>query len=176
MYLKPTESENCGLLDPSKKCGGMAEHLALEMENMGFLFEYTTEYLHKAGFAGVIDPNKFIPAFMQSRCRRYMETGHPMLSSQAAALTFRDFIEVDCKNNYKQFLFKADAQKYVPNVLYWVGYAYTYFHWHADMYSTELYKRIPLRQMLKYYDTGHTMDISACYARLKELGIFDKTL
>lgn len=73
-----------------------------DMENMGYLFEYCDKYC-KELFGISIDKHKFLNKFLSSNIRYEMDTGHPMLLSQAAKDTVDKFITVDCAGNTEEF-------------------------------------------------------------------------
>ena len=72
--------------------------LRKDMENMGYIFEYCDKYC-KQLFHVDIDKKKFLNAFMVSKFRLEMETGHERLLSQSAQDSVKMFINVDCNGN-----------------------------------------------------------------------------
>lgn len=69
--------------------------LRKDMENMGYIFEYCDKYC-KDLFNVKIDKKKFLNAFMVSRFRYTMETGHERMLSQAGRDSVKMFVNVDC--------------------------------------------------------------------------------
>lgn len=156
--------------DDSKKLNAYDEYwLRWDMQNMGCLFEFSTKYcLAKYKYAD-FDVLKFMNKFMRSRFRREMETGHPKLLSQAALDSFVDFIEVDMNGNIGEFIPKQPLKyNFADRQLYWVGWAYAYIHYTADIYSSELVEKLPVDFMLEQYHLGHEMDIAVFYDKVKE--------
>lgn len=77
--------------------------LSKDMENMGYIFEYCEDYCHDL-FNINISPESFIKEFMNSVCRREMETGHLKLLSQSALDTVEDFVTLELKQDYSKFI------------------------------------------------------------------------
>ena len=144
--------------------------LRKDMENMGYIFEYCHKYCKKL-FGIEIDRIKFINKFMISDCRYEMETGHPMLLSQSAIDTIEDFIEQELNNEYSAFTIDGSEQllqDYTEgsNQLYWIGWIYAYIHFEKDMLSRDIIKKLPIENMLKYYNLGHEMDRAVLLEKL----------
>lgn len=143
--------------------------LRKDMENMGYLFEYCNKYC-KELFNVDIDELKFLNAFMKSKCRYTMETGHERLLSQAAVDTVEMFIKVDCDGDAKQFERTSNSQyDFCYHQLYWVGMMYAYMHYRADMLSKDLIKLFPLDLMLEHYYLGHEMSREAYFDHIKHV-------
>ena len=58
--------------------------------------------------------------------------------------------------------------KYGANVLYWIGYIYRVMCFYFDLSSKAAYKLVPLDEMVKFYDIGHTFDPEDAVERLFE--------
>ena len=58
--------------------------------------------------------------------------------------------------------------KYNQNAMYWVGYLYRYFAYTYDLSSKQVYKLLPLKEVIKTYLPYHTMDIEMAIERLLE--------
>ena len=142
--------------------------LSKDMENMGYMFEYSDMFakeLYNAN-ANQFDKLKFADIFMRSRMRREMDTGHPWFLSEAAIDSFEKYISVDFNANVSEF-YNVKPHVFRKNYLYWVGWAYAYIHYEADMYSSDIIERLPLSYMIEQYYTGHEMDISVFYDKIK---------
>lgn len=139
-----------------------------DMENMGYLFEYCDKYC-KELFNIDIDKHKFLNKFMNSNIRYEMETGHPMLLSQAAKDTVEKFITVDCDNNTSIFRGYTNKDDYWFNQFYWVGWMYAYLHYEEDILSRDLVKILPLDTMLQQYHLGHEVSLENYHDRVKYL-------
>ena len=58
--------------------------------------------------------------------------------------------------------------KYGANVLYWVGYIYRVMCFYYDLSSKAAYKLVPINEIVKFYDIGHTFDPEEAVERLFE--------
>lgn len=147
--------------------------LNADMENMGFLFEYCDKFAKRLYGIEYFDKVKFIKAFMLSDMRKWMDIGHPKLCSEAAVDSFKKFIEVDCNGDILQFRCnKEDVKHFMHYEMYWVGWAYAYIHYKEDIYSADMFKKLPLEEMLRQYTVGHEMDIKLFYEKIRP--IFDE--
>lgn len=139
-----------------------------DMENMGYIFEYCDNYCKKL-FDKDVNKVDFIKAFMNSKCRYEMETGHPTLLSQSGYDTVEDFVEVDLDGKLDKFNTNINENKnFCHNQLYWIGWAYAYIHYEKDILSKDLIKILPLEDMLNIYHLGHEMDISNVLAKVED--------
>lgn len=145
--------------------------LSKDMENMGYFFEYCEDYcreiLGDAHFD--LDKEKFIESFMKSDCRALMEVGHPTLLSQAAYDTVRNFIEVDNNNDMEAFRLKGEQLEYGHMQLYWIGWMYAYIHFMSKVNSNTIIEKLPLKEMLIDYKTGHEMSKETYYEKIAYL-------
>ena len=96
-----------------------------------------------------------------------METGHPMLLSQAAIDTVEDYVEVDLNSDLREFI-KQEEREFKHNQLYWTGWMYAYIHYEKDILSKDLIEIIPLEDMLSIYYLGHEMDYSVVLDKLED--------
>ncbi len=143
--------------------------LPKDMDNMAYIFEYCDKYC-KELYNVDIDKLKFLNAFMNSELRYEMETGHPKLLSQAAKDTVEDFIECECNNDASIFKLHSKKNKtYHFKQFYWVGWIYAYIHFKSKLPSAEIIKRIPIKDMLEEYYTGHQMGEEGYYLRVEHV-------
>ncbi|MCD8083663.1 MAG: hypothetical protein LUE86_09210 [Clostridiales bacterium] len=157
-----------------KNCYEDPWFLHFDMENMGYLFEYSDVYAAKL-YDVKIDRMKFIQEFMPSRLRKKMEMGHATLLTQAAENTFRKFVEIDMDGDLSLLMtVNEEDNDFAEYQLYWVGWMYAYLHFKEDISSENLIKILPPEEMLKYYWTGHEMGEEAAYRHLK--GAFEGRL
>ncbi len=142
-----------------------------DMENMGYFFEYCGEYCKEilADNTFELDTEPFIEAFMKSDCRALMEIGHPTLLSQAAYDTVKDFIQVDNNNNIEAFRLKGERPAYKPMQLYWAGWMYAYIHFMSKKNSKTILEKLPLKELLLDYKTGHEMSKETYYKKIAYL-------
>ena len=146
--------------------------LRVDMENMAYLFEYCDKYC-KQLFNIEIDKLKFLNAFMTSRFRYTMETGHERLLSQSAIDSVKMFGNVDCDGDLRPFKKdKNTSHNYVYHQMYWVGWMYAYLHFKEDILSADLVKILPIETMLEHYYLGHEMDKEVYYKHIKD--VFNK--
>lgn len=143
--------------------------LRKDMENMGYIFEYCDKYC-KDLFNVKIDKKKFLNAFMVSRFRYTMETGHERMLSQAGRDSVKMFVNVDCDGDATQFAVKEGIQQdYCYRQFYWVGWMYAYLHFREDILSSDLVKILPLDMMLEHYYLGHERSKESYYRSIKHL-------
>lgn len=45
---------------------------------------------------------------------------------------------------------------YHINAIWWIGYIYRYIQFRFDLFSSEIYKAIPVEKMIKWYEGMHT--------------------
>lgn len=146
--------------------------LSKDMLNMGRLFEVSAEYCRKFYHIDEqqfehFDRLKFAEDLMYSNIRYEMEKGHPTLLSQAPADSFKKYIDVDLDGDYLRYCNAEETQVFIKNQMYWVGSMYAYCHYHADMLSRDLIKKMPLNYMLEQYHLGHEMGYSVFYDKVK---------
>ena len=142
--------------------------LPKDMENMGFIFEYCDLYCREA-YGVEIAKKRFLDAFMRSRLRAEMETGHPQLLSESGRDTVEKFIGVDCDSDIDQFIAVDDLDgEYVTNQFYWVGWMYAYFHFRSKLPSACIVELLPIEDMLRQYHLGHEMDKESNYRSAME--------
>lgn len=145
--------------------------LSKDMENMGYFFEYCDKYckeiLDDNDF--ILDKENFIESFMKSDCRALMEIGHPTLLSQAAYNTVKNFIEVDNDNDIEAFRLREKPTNYKHMQLYWAGWMYAYIHFRSRVCSRIIIEKLPLKEILIDYKTGHEMSKEAYYRKTAHL-------
>lgn len=141
--------------------------LEQDMENMGYLFEYCMRFAKEEFGFSHLGNLKFMKIFMQSNMRREMDFGHPMLISESARESFVRFVEVDCDNNIEAL--RGEQYDLVRNQAYWVGWAYMYIRYKENIFSDKLVKILTVEEMLRQYKTGHEMDISVFYDKIKPI-------
>lgn len=140
-----------------------------DIMTMGCMFEYSNIYANQLyGYQGEFDRIKFAEVFMNSGIRAFMETGHPGLLSEAVEDVFVNYVDVDLHKDLEQFRPKEPLPSLHENQLYWVGAMYAYMHYEEDIRSSDLIKKLPLKEMLHFYITGHQLDYAGAYDKLKE--------
>lgn len=143
--------------------------LGEDMMTMGNMFEYSDKFAkERHGFVGEFDRIKFANVFMLSNLRSVMEVGHPGLLSEAVQDVYWRYVNVDCKGSLEQFRATTPPLILHKHQLYWIGQAYAYIHYEADITSRDLIKKLPLEEMLHFYITGHQIDFSNFYERVKD--------
>lgn len=144
--------------------------LSEDMDTMGIIFE-RSEYIAQKyhGFEGAFDRLRFAEDFMNSNLRAVMEVGHPGLLSEAVQDVFERYVNVDCRGSLERYKATEEPPELHEYQLYWVGQAYAFIHYEADITSRELLKKLPLKEMLHYYITGHQSTYENFYDRIKEL-------
>ena len=140
--------------------------LPKDMENMGYLFEYCDAYC-KELYGIDIDKIKLLTAFMNSRFRRAMETGHPKFLSQSAKDSLRQWVEVDYYDDLSEFE-SHDEEYYDDNQFYWIGWCYAYIHYKTKLSSRMIVKRLPIIDMLNNYYLGHEMSKEVYFMHVRD--------
>lgn len=142
--------------------------LPKDMENMGFIFEYCDLYCRDA-YGAEIEKISFLEAFMKSKLREEMETGHPQLLSESARDTVEKFIEVDCDSDIDRFLTDTDVNKeYAHDQFYWIGWMYAYLHFRSKLPSSGIVRILSVKDMLQQYYLGHEMDKETYYRSIHD--------
>ena len=144
--------------------------------NQGSFFEYCDKYCKEIleDNTFVLDKERFIEAFMKSDCRALMELGHPTLLSQAAYDTVKNFIQVDNNNDFEAFRLKGGQSEYKHMQLYWTGWMYAYIHFMSKVCSKTIIEKLPLKEMLIDYKTGHEMSKETYYKKIEEKGYAER--
>lgn len=144
--------------------------LRSDMNSLAALFEYSDVYARrKYNFIGKFDKILFVEVFMNSRLRELMEVGHPTLLSEASIDTFEKFIDVDCDGSLKQFRTIERLPSLHKDQLFWVGEAYAYIHYYADLPSKIIVQHLPIEYMLQQYITGHQVSFANFFERIKPI-------
>jgi hypothetical protein len=152
--------------------------LWLDMDNMGYLFEYCDDMFHKA-FNVWIDRTKFIKKFLVSDCRKAIDVGNGALVAGPALDIVYKYARVDLGLDFTDILENPDGLEFAYNdfQLFWVGQAYVYLHFRLDMYTEDVVKVIPFEEMLEFYWTGHQLGWAGFYDRVKwKFGIEEEDL
>ena len=93
--------------------------------------------------------------------------------------------ELDDKNNYHNYyspnyvldtldflypsLNQKHGEKYLPEIIRWIGYIYRAWSIIKNRSSYDLYKLIKAEKLLSLYDSFHTFGVEYCIERLEEM-------
>ena len=61
------------------------------------------------------------------------------------------------------------GEVFSPDVLFWIGYIYRYWHYYTGESSAKIYKQAPVETMKRNYMIFHTMDPVVAIESLKEI-------
>lgn len=75
-------------------------------------------------------------------------------------------IFADLDNQYGKTSY--GSVKYNQEAMYWAGYLYRYFAYTYELSSKQVYKLLPLKEVIRMYLPYHTMDVSMAIERLLE--------
>jgi hypothetical protein len=119
--------------------------------NVGYqICDTQSEIFELAGDIG-FDDDDFIKKYMTSDfCHREMDAMHSWFHL-ADAQDAMDYI-------LKEITPKKNSLHYDPDAIKWIGWMYKYLQLRFEIPSKELYQRLPLKDMLNYYEGMHTQD------------------
>lgn len=64
---------------------------------------------------------------------------------------------------------KRAGTTYSPEVMYWIGYTYRYWHYYTGEYSREIYQTADAKTMKECWLGFHTFDVEMAIDDLKEI-------
>lgn len=110
----------------------------------GRLFELSA----KQGY----DSEKFVPFFMRSKVARALDSKYNRMQWAGEEYLLEETIE-ESKGKCKQ-----SDNVFSPEVMYWIGYVYRYWHYYKDETSAAIYRQTNVKTMKRNYLIFHTMD------------------
>ncbi|MCL2712858.1 MAG: hypothetical protein FWD37_06280 [Methanomassiliicoccaceae archaeon] len=120
----------------------------------GRLFELSL----KMGFAS----ETFINVFMRSRCAEDYDMIHHKLQWMGESYLMEEVID-ECTGKL------VVGEQYSKEEMYWIGYAYRYWHFLTGENSKAISKQVPAKVMRNGYEGFHTEDISLAIEDLKQV-------
>lgn len=122
-------------------------------ELMRLLFEETAK--NKS-----YDFSYFLKGFINSKYRRMLDKGY----SRIINMTYDElesYLKKDCSNIYKKGKFEID-----PLQAGWIGKMYNSLQFELKKPSTEIYDKLPIEKMMKYFKPLHTIDESVALEKI----------
>lgn len=118
--------------------------------------------LFEDGKAAGFSSEPFIRNFMTSRIAKDLDSDFNHLQWAG-----KEYILETMTDEMKEELTK-DGEQYDKDTLFWIGYAYRFWHFHTGESSKEIYRQAPARVMRANYLAYHTMSVEMAIDRLKE--------
>lgn len=103
----------------------------------------------------------FVRRFMNSKA--VIELDNRSFLSDSKTI---DDIFIDLDNQYGKTSY--GSIKYNQEAMYWAGYLYRYFAYTYELSSKQVYKLLPLKEVVRAYLAYHTMDVQVAIERLLE--------
>lgn len=113
-----------------------------------------------------LDCPAFIEAFMNSRTAAALDDVYDRLQWAG-----EEYILEELDDEVNGLLKGGTA--YLPEVMYWTGYIYRYWHYYTGEYSREIYRIAGADMMNESWLGFHTFDVEMAIDELKE--IYDQT-
>lgn len=120
------------------------------IRNLANAFDYA---INVCGF----EPDWFASLFVQSDASTQFERGNPaFISGKSGEELVRDILHEVCPEmKLKSSTFSKDRTKE-----YWAGWALAQYQWATAKRFKDIFKRIPLSEIISMYPIFHEMDIS----------------
>lgn len=112
----------------------------------------------------------FIRRFMHSSVAKSFDARSFLFTNESDNDVFKTLEDEFGESHYGQ-------EKYRPDQMFWIGYAYRCLCLKYRLSSKAVYKLFGARDILKYYNIGHTFDIVAAAERMMEnIGYDDSSI
>lgn len=123
---------------------GAYKQLYLEDANdlMRLLFEQTAKI-------ETIDFSHFVKEFMNCKYRRMLDNGRTRIINMTYD-ELASYLRRDCKDIYKKGKLSIDSLQ-----AGWIGQMYNNLQFELKIPSTEIYKKLPLDKMMRYFKPLH---------------------
>ncbi len=101
--------------------------------------------------------NDFVKMLSMSNIGSEFERGNPTYVAGCNGCELARKIIKDCKNEY---IDTPDAMYLDKSPEYWAGYVIAVFQWYSNESFSNIFKAIPINDVLKMYETYHEMDLA----------------
>lgn len=103
----------------------------------------------------------FVRRFMNSKVVQELDNNSFLSDSKTIDDIFNDLDNQYGKTSY-------GSVKYNQEAMYWTGYLYRYMAYTYELSSKQVYKLLPLKEVVRAYLAYHTMDVQVAIERLLE--------
>lgn len=104
----------------------------------------------------------FVRLFMTSETARALDSDYNRLQWAGEEYLLEEVLDADVKR-------EKGGEVYSPDMLYWIGYLYRYWHFYTGEDSARIYKQAPVQTMKRNYMIFQTMDPGLAVEDLKEI-------
>ena len=105
----------------------------------------------------------FVKAFMTSDTAKELDSEYNRMQWAGEEYLLEEVTEEAAKD----LIVKGEV--FSPDVLFWIGYIYRYWHYYTGESSAKIYKQAPVETMKRNYMIFHTMDPVVAIESLKEI-------
>ena len=98
------------------------------------------------------DSEKFVPFFMKSEVAKALDSRYNRMQWAGEEYLLEELI-----SESDGVLIQTD-RSYSPEVMYWIGYVYRYWHYYKKESSAKIYRQANVKTMKRNYTMFHTMD------------------
>lgn len=103
----------------------------------------------------------FVRRFMNSKIANELDNESFLDDSKTIEDIFNELVDQYGKLNY-------GSKKYDRNAMYWTGYLYRCFAYTYELSSKQVYKLLPLKEVISSFEAYHTLDVEHAIERLLE--------
>ena len=105
----------------------------------------------------------FIKAFMTSETAKALDSTYNRMQWAGEEYLLEEVTEEAAE------VLTVKGEVFSPDVLFWIGYLYRYWHYYTGESSAKIYKQAPVETMKRNYMIFHTMDPVVAIESLKEI-------
>ena len=105
----------------------------------------------------------FIKSFMTSETAKALDSTYNRMQWAGEEYLLEEVTDEAAKD----LIVKGEV--FSPDVLFWIGYIYRYWHYYTGENSAKIYKQAPVETMKRNYMIFHTMDPVVAIESLKEI-------
>lgn len=98
------------------------------------------------------DSEKFVPFFMRSEVAKYLDSRYNRMQWAGEEYLLEELV-----SESNGALIQTN-HAYSPEVMYWIGYVYRYWHYYKKEPSAKIYRQANVKTMKRNYMMFHTMD------------------
>ncbi|MGO5164173.1 hypothetical protein [Fusicatenibacter saccharivorans] len=98
------------------------------------------------------DSEKFVPFFMRSEVAKCLDSRYNRMQWAGEEYLLEELI------SESDGTLLQTEHTYSPEVMYWIGYVYRYWHYYKKESSSKIYRQANVKTMKRNYMMFHTMD------------------
>ncbi len=119
------------------------------MKCLGSAFDYALDECNQ-------EPEWFTDMFIHSQFAKQFERGNPSVVSGMSGIELATAVMWTA---YGDSIMPKPERKVGYSPFYWAGWALTYYQWKSGRRFRDIFKRMPLRNILDRYPLFHEMDV-----------------